>query len=678
MRRFIVSTLLLFCTFSHNLVFSAGSSQSDAFLQTGSATDITGTSAVLSGKLLNPGAQGKIGILYSNRNDPDTKQWRTAAATEMGWDNSFTVTVGPLAPETTYYYKAYILNNCIYRCSEVKSFRTAKAEYPACKAVDMGLSVKWASTNLGSSKEEGIDMFFSWGDTSPKASYDAGNYNWNNNPKIYLYSCDPAYTHLSANWRMPTSREWKELQDNCDWIWGTRNGVQGFTIRSRRTGNTIFLPVLRPSNRPIHFPNTSNEYWSSSRGEKDKQAAFAMTSSQTGKASLMERNRSRGLLIRPVYDARMGVKVFEATNIGVTSATITGSIPGAAPHTDVHFYYSTNASDVQQQLTGASTNPDGTFSVTLNRLKGGTKYWYKAYVKNSEYAWPSNVGSFTTLPPTITLNSVSVSNSRIGSCRLNASVSADMGIGNEDVLFLLAKGVHSLDSLKVRGEEYFAQGNPQRGSDNISLVFHSDIYSLEIGQVYSYVVKIKIPSGDFYGEVQSFESSTRLPSPQAVDLGLSVKWASFNLGASAANQPGKVYFWGKEKEPRVHYSFDLIRYIDVVSDALGSNWRTPSRSEIQELEEQCTWTWTTVDGVSGYEVTSKINGNSIFLPSSGANTFYWSSTPSEDVYKYEDGRGDWYPAKGCSYGLSFSKRKKSIDKRKIKKACLVRAVTENK
>ena len=60
----------------------------------------------------------------------------------------------------------------------------------------------------------------------------------------------------------------------------------------------------------------------------------------------------------------------------------------------------------------------------------------------------------------------------------------------------------------------------------------------------------------------------------------------------------------------------------------GGNWRMPTRAEQDELRDtsNCTWTWTTQNGVNGYRVTSKVNGNSIFLPAAGSDGIYWSSS----------------------------------------------------
>lgn len=163
-------------------------------------------------------------------------------------------------------------------------------------------------------------------------------------------------------------------------------------------------------------------------------------------------------------------------------------------------------------------------------------------------------------------------------------------------------------------------------------------------------------------------------SPLYVDLGLSVKWATCNLGASSPEQYGNYYAWA-ETQPRTGNEWDynwynapycldsygdsLSKYngydgrtiLDAEDDAatvaLGAPWRMPTKDEIKELTDRCTWTWTTMNGNNGYEVTGP-NGNSIFLPAAGyrdgsslryAGTYahYWSnlydtSNPDDAYY----------------------------------------------
>ena len=76
---------------------------------------------------------------------------------------------------------------------------------------------------------------------------------------------------------------------------------------------------------------------------------------------------------------------------------------------------------------------------------------------------------------------------------------------------------------------------------------------------------------------------------------------------------------------------------DVAHVKWGGKWRMPTSEEQEELLNNCKWTWTTQNGVRGYKVTSKINGNSIFLPAAGVRNnneiydsgkygYYWSSS----------------------------------------------------
>jgi hypothetical protein len=172
------------------------------------------------------------------------------------------------------------------------------------------------------------------------------------------------------------------------------------------------------------------------------------------------------------------------------------------------------------------------------------------------------------------------------------------------------------------------------------------------------------------------------PLPEAIDLGLpsGVKWASFNLGASKPEDYGDYYAWG-ETGPKSDYSWNTYKWckgsmtsltkynsfssygivdnktqLDLSDDAahadLGGEWRMPTGAEQDELRAECIWTWTTQNGVNGYRVTSKKNGNIIFLPAAGyrrGSTFYnagfcgyyWSSALyTDNPY--------------CAYGVFFN------------------------
>ena len=184
----------------------------------------------------------------------------------------------------------------------------------------------------------------------------------------------------------------------------------------------------------------------------------------------------------------------------------------------------------------------------------------------------------------------------------------------------------------------------------------------------------------------------------AVDLGLSVKWATCNVGAEKPEEYGDYFAWG-EVEPKEKYDWTTYLYckgtsttmtkyccdssfgyngftdnktvLDLEDDAATANWggawRMPTDAEMTELREKCTWTWTTQNGVNGYKVVGP-NGNSIFLPAAGymlegalyyvgSRGFYWSSSLYPDspdyayrVYFTSDGVG--WGGNGRYYGRS--------------------------
>ena len=149
-------------------------------------------------------------------------------------------------------------------------------------------------------------------------------------------------------------------------------------------------------------------------------------------------------------------------------------------------------------------------------------------------------------------------------------------------------------------------------------------------------------------------------SPSAVDLGLSVMWASFNIGATKPEEYGDYYAWG-ELEPRTTFSYDykwfqsgswgsteiqfskyndypatLKKEDDIANYKWGDPWRMPTFQEQTELRTQCDWSYTEVNGITGWKIQSRTNNNSIFLPDAGndngliingaARGQYWSST----------------------------------------------------
>ena len=162
--------------------------------------------------------------------------------------------------------------------------------------------------------------------------------------------------------------------------------------------------------------------------------------------------------------------------------------------------------------------------------------------------------------------------------------------------------------------------------------------------------------------------------PEAVDLGLpsGVKWASFNLGASAPEEAGLFFAWG-EILPKSgegtweNYKYgesttvlskyneedgltELLLEDDAAHILLGEGWRMPTYEELDELDSYCTETLTSRNGVDGYEFVSNINHNSIFIPFySEDSDGYWSKTLQRYDDRYEYARCLHLEKNGPSY-----------------------------
>ena len=133
-----------------------------------------------------------------------------------------------------------------------------------------------------------------------------------------------------------------------------------------------------------------------------------------------------------------------------------------------------------------------------------------------------------------------------------------------------------------------------------------------------------------------------------VDLGLTsgALWATCNLGADKPEEYGDYFAWGELKHK---YRYEMNNYVgnasgkydvynileledDVVNKKMGGAWHIPSPAEINELKDECEWTWTSINNVNGYEVKGP-NGNTIFLPAAGVFYETLSSVGESAIYR---------------------------------------------
>ena len=139
---------------------------------------------------------------------------------------------------------------------------------------DLGLSVMWATCNVGAAKPENYGDYYAWGETETKPTYDMDNCKtWKKEiGDISGTSRDVARMKWGATWRMPTEAEFDELWNNCDYEWTTLNGVKGGRFTSRKNGNSIFLPAA--GGHKEENPCSDGYYWSATPAKKSCCSAF--------------------------------------------------------------------------------------------------------------------------------------------------------------------------------------------------------------------------------------------------------------------------------------------------------------------------------------------------------------------------------------------------------------------
>ena len=154
--------------------------------------------------------------------------------------------------------------------------------------VDLGLpsGTKWATCNVGATKPEEYGNYYAWGETTTKSSYSYDNYKWSNdgcdtftkyntsssygtvdNKTVLELADDAARANWGGAWRMPTDAEWTELRENCTWTWTTKNGVNGYEVKSNINGNSTFLPAAGGrDDDDLDGVGDCGGYWSGSLG----------------------------------------------------------------------------------------------------------------------------------------------------------------------------------------------------------------------------------------------------------------------------------------------------------------------------------------------------------------------------------------------------------------------------
>ena len=354
----------------------------------------------------------------------------------------------------------------------------------------------------------------------------------------------------------------------------------------------------------------------------------------------------------------------EVTKLTCYSAKLSGavSIDESTQYQSLSYgiCYSTNSTPTvnNTRLEASGKDQNGNFTCQLRALTGSTTYYYRSYAYVDNYLSYGPIRSFTTKDDDVV-------------------ITGEIDIETFTVKSTLKIGSGAYSSL-VLGVCYGTIETPTINDKNVTTNevddennFALTLTSIPVGTIYyrSYVL---IDNVAHYGEIKLFEKSRRdVNGYEYVDLGLSVLWATCNVGAEKPEDFGEYYAWG-ETETKTDYSWSTYKYCngspltkycndsssgnngftdtkttldpedDVAHVKWGGDWRMPTHAELDELSntDNCTWTWTTLNGVNGCLVTSKKSGHegaSIFLPAAGYRYdtylsrvgslgYYWSSS----------------------------------------------------
>lgn len=182
--------------------------------------------------------------------------------------------------------------------------------------VDLGLSVRWATMNLGASKPSGVGGFYAFSETSTKSEYWRENYAYcNNNSNQYIFDYTNPQTNICGTkydvatkqkgdgWKMPSLAEANELISKCTWEKETVDGIQVYRVTGPN-GNSIILPIVGWKIQRQDYSTTQLHLGIGECPSKSSEYTYILTAERNGQAykgAIGQEWKAWGYNIRPVY-----------------------------------------------------------------------------------------------------------------------------------------------------------------------------------------------------------------------------------------------------------------------------------------------------------------------------------------------------------------------------------------
>lgn len=306
-----------------------------------------------------------------------------------------------------------------------------------------------------------------------------------------------------------------------------------------------------------------------------------------------------------------------SADVTVTSATFHGTVKGLeeqnASAYALGFYYGKSEDNLSEKVAASGSNE---FQATVSGMPGDVVY-YQAYVtlqgrvtyKGSvQSAIMTDAKAITGEPKDLTANSVILTGKLEKAPQEATSGIVISGVeGSEKVragVRIVAAGINDNYEIKAEG--------------------------LLPNTTYHYTAYLDLGNGTVYGEDRTFTTAPAdfNPDTDLVDLGLSTKWAKYNVGATDERQLGGLFGFGDMTGFQTSINLDDYASADIyktdrdVANKVYGSWVTmPTIDEFEELFTECKKEWVedTENHVAGYKFTGP-NGNSIFLPAAGTRT----------------------------------------------------------
>ena len=627
--------LSLFLVALTMILFSCKPEIEKPTVATKSVGEITKTTATVSGDVTSDGGAEvtERGVCWNSDGAPTILDSRTKDGTGIG---SFTSNLSDLTPQTTYYVRTYATNEAGTSYGEEKTFTTLadEPEQPGDEPEQPGDEPEQPGDEPeqpGDEPEQPGDEPEQPGGEPEQPGDEPEQPEKPEDPKglpvVITGEVDRIdLTYAYCDGEVISSGDAAVVARGVCW---NTTGNPTFSDAYTTDGSNIGEFESKLENL---VPNT--QYYVRAYATSAKGTAYGEEVTFTTLAKLLPEVTTGEVTDITVSSANCGVEVTFNGNVTVTAKGIcwsTSQNPTIEDNSTSKLYYNGDYNS-------------GYYYAKMTDLEHNTTYYVRAYATNEVGTAYGEEVSFTTVEKLLpTVITGEVTNITVTSAKCVGEVTSD---GNCTVT---AYG----HCWSTTPNPTIEENDGTEGSGKIAVPFTSSMTNLEHNTTYYIRAYATNEIGTAYGEEVSFTTVERNANGyEYIDLGLSVKWATCNVGATLPEEYGDYFAWGETttKETYKNCLTYNVSMNDIAGNAqydaatanLGGSWRMPTYNELYELGTKCTWTWTTLNGVDGYNVEGP-SGASIFLPAAGYRFgsylyndgsfgYYWSSTPEDNDY----------------------------------------------